>query len=206
MNILDLYEQERQRLEINRSLDWSTFRKQFFVAGEELMPMKVQTWFDLLLVKSPVVTNQEITVECMIDYIWRNCKKHTDNKILKEWRLFWLQRRVLKCLSKIETTESLVKVVVEHIKDSFDEFPECKDTAAAANSNAMSGITGEASMLDEIANRYGINPMDVLEMPLRRAFALQRTIRTALVPDYKLLEPESLREIKSQYLNQLNNG
>jgi len=206
MTIPEQYEQERQKLETNRSLDWSTFRKEFFAAGEELMPMTVQTWFDLLLVQSPIVMNQEITVESVIDYIWRNCKRYTDVKILKEWRLYWLQKRVLKCLSKPETSESMVRVVCQHVEDSFAEFPECKDTAMAAGNNTMSGISGEASMLDEIAHRYGMNPMDVLSFPLRRAFSLQRTIRTALIPEYKLLEPASLREIKSQYLNSINNA
>ena len=61
-------------------------------------------------------------------------------------------------------------------------------------------------MVDEIASRYSINPEEVLKMPLRRAFALQRTMRMATITDYKLLEPQSLRDIKSKYLNSLNNG
>ena len=61
-------------------------------------------------------------------------------------------------------------------------------------------------MLDEIAHRYGMRPQDVLQMPLRQAFALQRTIRLATIPEYKLLEPQSLRTIKSEYLQDLNNG
>ena len=206
MSIQEQYEKERRNLEINRSLDWSTIRKRFIVANEELAPMTVQVWFDLLLLKSPVVSNQEITVESVVDYVWRNSLRYTEKKILKEWRLFWLQRRILKALNKKESSEQLVKVVCEHIKESFDEFPESIDGSMAAGFNTMPTVSGEAAMLDEIASRYGINPLEVLKIPLRRAFALQRTMRTSQNPDYRLLEPASLREIKSQYLNNLNNG
>jgi len=61
-------------------------------------------------------------------------------------------------------------------------------------------------MIDELATRYSLHPDDILQMPLRKAFSLQRTIRLSTIPGYKLLEADSLRELKSKYLNSLNNG
>lgn len=205
MTIAEKYQSERERLELNRTLDWSTFAREFKAAGEVLKPMTVQVWFDLLAVKSPILTGEGLTEEALIDYIWRNCKRHTRNRTLKEWRLFWIQRRVDKALRDDDEAEALFKVVFTHVKETFDEFPSTSN-ATASQRNAMPSASGEAAMLDEIAHRYGISPEEVLKMPLRRAFALQRTIRMATIPNYKLLEPDSLRAIKTEYLNSLNNG
>jgi len=79
-------------------------------------------------------------------------------------------------------------------------------SASSRKKNAMSSVSGNASMIDEIANRYAMHPEQVLQMPLRRAFSLQRIIRSATIPDYRILEPASLRAIKSKYLQELNNG
>jgi hypothetical protein len=203
MNFAEKYAKERQRLETNRSLDWSSFAREYIAAGESLQPMTVQVWFDLLVAKSPLLVGGDITVESVVDYVWRNCKRRTGSKLLKAWRLFWVQHRIEKALNKDESAESLMQVIFEHIKESFDEYPDSL-SASTKKSNAMSGAAGETQMLDEIAHRYGIDPREVLTMSLRRAFALQRTIRLATIDDYKLLEPESLRTIKSQFLNQKN--
>jgi hypothetical protein len=206
MTIADKYQAERERLELNRTLDWSTFDREFIAAGETLVPMTVQVWFDLLAVKSPILSAEGLTIEAVTDYIWRNCKRYTANPWLKEWRLFWIQRRVERCMNKDDEADALLSVIFEHVKETFDEFPTSLQKAGAASTNAMPGASGEAAMLDEIAHRYGISPEAVLTMPLRRVFALQRTIRMATIPEYKLLEPDSLRAIKSEYLKNLNNG
>ena len=206
MTIAEKYQAERERLELNRTLDWSTFSREFIAAGETLVPMTVQVWFDLLAVKSPILSAEGLTAEAVTDYIWRNCKRHTRNVWRKEWRLYWLQRRVEKAIDDEKECDALLTVVFDHVKEAFDEFPSTAAGATTRQVNSMPGASGEASMLDEIAHRYGINPQEVLKMPLRRAFALQRTIRLATIPEYKLLEPDSLRAIKSEYLTNLNNG
>lgn len=206
MTIAEKYQVERERLELNRSLDWSTFSREYIAVGETLVPMTVQTWFDLLACKSPILGAEGLTTEAVVDYIWRNCKRHTRRTWLKEWRLYWIQRRVEKALNDEAKAESLLTVVFDHIKEAFDEFPSTAASSTSRQVNSMSSAAGEAAMLDEIAHRYGISPEEVLKMPLRRAFALQRTIRTVTIPEYKLLEPDSLRAIKSEYLTNLNNG
>jgi hypothetical protein len=205
MTIAEKYQAERERLQLNRTLDWSTFSREFIAAGETLKPMTVQVWFDLLAIKSPILSAEGLTAEAVTDYVWRNCKRHTRRIWLKEWRLYWLQRRIEKAIDDEAECEALLNVIFDHVKDAFDEFPSSSG-ASTRQVNSMSGTSGEAAMLDEIAHRYGMNPQDVLKMPLRRAFALQRTIRLATIPEYKLLEPDSLRAIKSEYLNSLNNG
>jgi len=205
MTLTEKYQKERQKLELNRSLDWSSFGVQYIVAGERINPLTVGTWFDLMIVKSPIITQDEITVESIVDYIWRNSPRRTTNTLLKEWRLFWLQRRVEKDLRKEETALSLIRVLKEHVKSAFDEVPESKAMLKDAHSNRMLDVAGEVAMVDEIANRYAMPPRDVLAMPLRQAFSLQRAIRVVSIPDYHLLEPASLRAIKSEYLKEINN-
>ena len=206
MNIAEKYTAERNRLEQNRSLDWSSYKREFTAAGELLQPLTVQNWFDLTLAQSAVITGDALTVDSVIDYIWRNSARHTGNRYLKEWRLYFLQRRVEKAFNAEDSAAALIKVIFEHVKEAFDEFPQAMSGGESGAKNAMPAVTGEAQMLDEIAHRYGMRPQDVLQMPLRQAFALQRTIRLATIPEYKLLEPQSLRTIKSEYLQGLNNG
>lgn len=206
MTIQEAYTEERQRLELNRSLDWSTHNIEYKIAGEILKPMTLQVWFDLMVVKSPVVTGDDLSIESIIDYIWRNSIKNTSNKFLKEMRLYRLQSRVMKALKKDDTTNQLVKVLLEHIKSSFEEMPDPTDQAQGSKDYRMNAITGESSMLDELASRYGISPIKVLDFPLRQVFALQKASRLATIPEYKLLEPHTLRAIKSEYLNQIQNN
>ena len=206
MNIAEKYTAERNRLEQNRSLDWSSYKREFTAAGELLQPLTVQNWFDLTLAQSAVITGDALTVDSVIDYVWRNSARHTGNRYLKEWRLYFLQRRVEKAFNAADSAAALIKVIFEHVKEAFDEFPQAMSGGESGAKNAMPAVTGEAQMLDEIAHRYGMRPQDVLLMPLRQAFALQRTIRLATIPEYKLLEPQSLRTIKSEYLQELNNG
>lgn len=257
MTIAEKYQAERDRLELNRTLDWSTFSREFIAVGESLVPMTVQTWFDLLAVKSPILSAEGLTTDAVVDYIWRNRKKTSNEKIndfiyltwvfdstkiflkelrlfwihlavarafksynieekklkaessrfliIKKWRLFLLNRAKKKQVKANKEADALLTVIFDHIKEAFDELPSTSG-ATSRQVNSMSSASGEAAILDEIAHRYGISPEAVLKMPLRRAFALQRTIRVSTIPDYKLLEPDSLRAIKSEYLNSLNNG
>jgi hypothetical protein len=206
MNIAQEYQEEREKIELNRTLDWSTFSKDYIVAGEKLKPMTVQVWFDLLAIKSPMIYGEEPTVEAIVDYVWRNSVRYKESGWLKEWRVFWLYRRVFKSIKNTADGMDMVAVLCEHLKTSLDEFPTDQSTATSKKVNSLPIISGEASMVDELASRYSIHPEEVLAMPLRRAFSLQRTIRMSTIPGYKLLEPDSLRAIKSKYLNSLNNG
>ena len=206
MTTAEEYQAERDRLERNRALDWTTCSQDFVVAGETLKPMTVQVWFDLLALKSPILYQDTPTITSIIDYIWRNSKKNTSNAILKPWRLYWLQRRIIKSFSSKEESAQLISVLCDHLKHSLDEFPSSGGGESSRKTNTMSVVSGTASMIDEIASRYSIDPDKVLTMPLRKAFSLQRVIRLSTIPDYKVLEADSLRAIKSKYLQELNNG
>ena len=205
MTIQLKYQLERERLETNRALDWSSFQPEFIIAGEKVEPMTVRVWFDLLAIKSPILYKDTPTPEGIVDYIWRNSVRNTRNKWLKEWRLFWLERRIARTL-KTEEGVDMMRAIIEHVQYSLEEYPQDRTSAKARQNNAMSSVSGAACMLDEIAHRYSLDPQQVLDMPLRRAFSLQRIIRAVTVADYKPLEPESLRAIKSEFLNQCNNG
>lgn len=205
ISIEQKYQNERDRIEQTRNLDWSSFGAEYTVAGEKLGPMTVQTWIDLLVLKSPVLYGEALTLETVVDYIWRHSLRRTENRFLRFWRLFSIERRVARGMRRYDM--EMLRVLIEHANSSLEEYPA---GGAKSNSikrtNTMPGISGPASMVDEIASRYSLHPDEVLNMPLRKAFALQRVIRIATVPDYELAEPDSLRKIKSEYLNKLNNG
>ena len=205
MSIQLKYQLERERLETNRALDWSSFEPEFIIAGEKVKPMTVRVWFDLLAIKSPILYKDTPTPEGIVDYIWRNSVRNTRKKLLKIWRLFRIERRVSKMLRTEEGTRMMM-ALLDHVQYSLEEYPQDRTSAKARQNNAMSSVSGAACMLDEIAHRYSLDPQQVLDMPLRRAFSLQRIIRAVTVADYKPLEPETLRAIKSEYLNKLNNG
>jgi len=160
----------------------------------------------LLALKSPMLYKEEPTLESIVDYVWRNSTRFTENYWLKEWRVFWIYRRVLKSIRKTSDGMDMITTVCEHLKSSLDEFPTDTNGSSSGKTNKISPVSGEASMVDELASRYSMHPDEVLKMPLRRAFSLQRTIRLSTIPGYKLLEADSIRAIKSKYLQSLNNG
>ena len=61
-------------------------------------------------------------------------------------------------------------------------------------------VEGIVTALDEIGARYGMHPQMVAKMPMRQIFALQKSIRLSTIPNYKILEPKVLRDIKSKHL------
>lgn len=201
--IEEKYQFERDRIETARKLDWSSFEPVFIVAGETIKPMTVRTWFDLLAIKSPILYSETPTVEAIVDYVWRHSVRNTRRTWLKHWRLFWLERRIIRTLRGKDSVP-MMGAILEHIQHSLEEFPHDNNSGRGRKKNSMSAICNAAAMLDEIAARYSLNPETVLDMTTRRAFALQRIIRTATIPDYKPVEPDSLRAIKSEYLKQRN--
>lgn len=204
MTIAEKYQAERERIELNRVLDWSTMGAEHKVLGEKLEPMTVQTWFDLLAVKSPVLYNGTPTPESVVDYIWRHNAKKTGNKIMRFLRLLWIEFKVARAFRRIDF--DMMHVLVNHADMALEEYPSENQEPSKRKSNTMPGISGPASMVDELAARYSLHPQEVLKMPLRQAFSLQRVIRTTTIPDYKLSEPESLKKIKREFLTELNNG
>lgn len=204
MTIAEKYQRERERIELNRVLDWSTMATQHKVLGEKLNPLTVQTWFDLLAVKSPVLYNKTPTPEGVVDYIWRNSPKRTTNKLLRFFRLLWVEIKVARAFGRLDL--EMMRVLVNHADMALEEYPSDNQEPSQRKSNTMPGISGPASMVDEIASRYSMHPSEVLKMPLRQAFALQRIIRTTTIPGYQLTEPESLKKIKREFLTELNNG
>ena len=70
----------------------------------------------------------------------------------------------------------------------------------------MPAIEGIVGAIDEVAARYGQNPQDVLSWSMNRIFQLQKAIRLATIPDYKLAEPGLVKMIKQEILTEINNG
>jgi len=102
MTTAEEYQAERNRLELNRALDWSSFNAEFILVGEELNAMTVGVWFDLLAVKSSMLYSDNPTISSIVDYVWRNSKKNTGNKLIKECKLFWIDTKIRRCLKSVD--------------------------------------------------------------------------------------------------------
>jgi hypothetical protein len=206
MTIAEEYQAEREKLELNRALDWTSSGYAYTIAGENLVNMTVQTWFDLLAVKDSILHAKNFSVATITDYLWRHSTSKTANAFKKHWRIFLIGHRVKRALKNIDTAVPLIDAVEHHLNTSLEEYPNDRGSSTSRKKNSMDAVSGSASMVDEIASRYSMSPNEVLAMPLRRAFALQKVIRLSTIPNYNLLEPDSLRAIKSKYLQSLNNG
>lgn len=206
MTIAEKYQAERERIENNRRIDWSSFGFEYIAAGEKMRPMTLQVWFDLMALKSPILSADEITEASVVDYIWRNSVRNKGFQLIRDFRLFRLERRVANALKDDDEADALLTVIYDHAKEAFEEMPVSSGGHGYTRTNALAGVSGETSMVDEIAHRYGQNPQEVLQWPLRKVFNLMKAMRFSTVPNCKFLEPESLRAIKSEYLNSLNNG
>ena len=99
-------------------------------------------------------------------------------------------------------------IVYIHINQAFEELPQSVNSKGNSFgwSNTLEAIDGIVGAIDEVAARYGQNPTTVLNWPMNRIFQLQKAMRLATIPDYKLSEPKLIKMIKNEILKELNNG
>ena len=104
--------------------------------------------------------------------------------------------------------DEFLKIVYEHINAAFEEMPESIKikSQTVSRKNTIQEIEGIIGAIDEVAARYGQNPATVLNWSMNRIFQLQKAIRLATIPNYKLAEPRLIKMIKQEILEELNNG
>lgn len=191
------------RIAQNRLLAWSSdsgITKQDKIA---LKPLTAKAWVDLNLIDNAIALGADPSEQDLIDYIWRNCSEYNPKQCAASEKA---KRRIGYAYGK-SNKEALAKLVFDHVNNAFSEMPETINTKSGfSRDNKMSPIAGIVGAIDEVAARYGQNPADVLTWPLNRIFQLQKAMRLATIPDYKLAEPKLIKLIKQEILQELNNG
>lgn len=187
----------------NRLLAWSSGAEAIFNDKINLKPLTAKAWVDLKLVGNAFIIGGKPSDQDVLEYIWRNHPNYTSEKTAESEKI---KRKIGYIFSKTDAKE-LLDAVYDHINDAFAEMPVGINTKSGfLRNNTIQPIEGMIGAIDEVAARYGQNPIDVLTYPLNRIFQLQKAIRIATIPDYKLAEPTLIRTIKQEILTEINNG
>jgi len=188
----------------NRLLAWCSDEGETVVDEITLLPLTAKAWVDLKVVGNKFVGKGEPTNNDVMQYLWRNSDKYNKNTDRKTNKA---KQRIGYLFSKSNPGEYL-KIVYGHINEAFEELPQgmSKKGNSLTFEDKMEAIDGIIGAIDEVAARYGQNPTTVLDWPMSRIFQLQKAIRLATIPDYKLAEPKLIKMIKNEILKELNNG
>ena len=194
----------QKRIYRNRLLAWCSWEGKLTYNKINLLPLTAKAWVDLKIVENKFVCMGEPTNNDVMQYLWRNSDQYNANANRKTRKA---KQRIGYLFGKSEPGEYL-KIVFKHINDAFEELPESISQKGSSHNwkNTIQEIDGIVGAIDEVASRYGQNPLAVLNWPLNRIFQLQKAMRLATIPDYRLAEPKLIKMIKDEILKELNNG
>ena len=197
-------EEAKARIAENRLLAWSSGISDRKFGKLTLIPLTVSAWVDLKMVGNAVVSGNMPGDQDVLEYLWRS----SDNYDAISCAASEKNKRKIGFLFGKSKPSELLELVYNHINDAFVEMPICNNVSKESFSrdNRVVPIDSIVASIDEISSRYGQNPVDVLEWPLNRIFQLQKAIRMATIPNYKLAEPRIIKSIKEKILTELNNG
>lgn len=197
MNLAQEYNKKKTEIEIARLRAFSTIWQKSDICGIPCKPLTAQGWTDLRLAENSMIMGG-IDKESIYCYLYRVHRDYPLNLIKKAF----LEFRIWRMLKTVTGMTKLLKGIFGHIQQAFDEAPEQVAVGRSERVNKMQPVEGIVGAIDEVASRYGMHPMEAMQMPLAQVFALQKAMRLATIPGYKLAEPHPLREIKTEYLKQ----
>jgi len=199
----DLLEAKARVVE-NRLLAWCSNAGEESIGKMSLMPLTAKAWVDLKLVGNKMVCDGEATDDDVLQYLWRNSKDYNPATNAKTEKA----KKIIGYLFGKSKDNEFSIIAIRHLNDAFAEMPERENfnSNSFSRENKMPAIEGIIAAIDEVAARYGQNPSDVLSWSMNRIFQLQKAIRLATIPDYKLSEPKIIKIIKQEILEELNNG
>lgn len=202
--LLEDLEIAKLRIIENRLLAWFSGSSIEPVGEIALVPLSGKAWVDLKLVENNIICGGNATDDDVLGYLWRNSKDYNPEANANTEKA---KKRIGNLFGKSEEGEFL-KIASNHLNDAFAEIPERAETETKSFSreNRMPAIEGIIGAVDEVAARYGQNPEHVLNWSMNRVFQLQKAIRLATIPDYKLAEPKIIKIIKNEILTEINNG
>ena len=193
--------EEKARITQARLVSWSSVGMDESIAGIAVKPLSGRAWVDLRLSGNSLFAEGEIEEIDLLNYIWRNSIDYAPGEA--ETR----KKEICKAVEVKEVSEVYAEVT-EHLNAAFENLAIEQSTGGSgvSRSNKFPATEGIVSAIDEVAHRYGQAPQSVLDWPLCQILQLQTAIRIATLPEYKTLEPESVRSIKREILIQLNNN
>ena len=200
---LDL-EKAKATIYKNRLLAWCSSEGKSTINKINLLPLTAKAWVDLNVIDNKFICEGIPTDDDIMQYLWRNSAKYSPNQSRKTNKA---KKYIGYVFARSEPNE-LKKIVYEHIYAAFEEFPQGigAKNKSVSRKNTFPEIDGIVGMIDEVASRYGQNPSTVLNWSMNRIFQLQKAIRLATIPNYKLAEPKLIKMIKQEILEELNNG
>ncbi len=202
-NIAEQLEAEKARINEARLLAWSSVAGYETICGIRVNPLTARAWIDLRLAQNEIICGTgDHTDGAIAAYVWRVSKDYvcSDNPSAEKLKMAMIK--------KIKDFDAAFIEVIEHIRAAFEELPQTSSTGGGAFSrkNGVEDVEGIVGAIDEVSNRYGQNPCEAMDWPLNRIFQLQKAIRLATVPGYKLRQPDLIMELRSKFLEQINNG
>jgi len=188
----------------NRLMAWCSNEGESSVDKITLLPLTAKAWIDLKVVSNKFVCEGNPTDNDIMQYLWRNSDKYNANSNRKTIK----SKQYIGYLFAQSEQDEFLKIVYEHINAAFEEMPESIKikSQTVSRKNTIQEIEGIIGAIDEVAARYGQNPATVLNWSMNRIFQLQKAIRLATIPNYKLAEPRLIKMIKQEILEELNNG
>jgi len=194
------YRDEETRLHKARLAAWCSVGDETEIAGIECKPLTARAYIDLQLADSPFVIGEDPTIADAAVYIWRSSRNFRAGD---DWRTLIRREKCIKRLSKANEIE-VITGAYEHLSEAFDEMPRSVSTGGGGQNNRFPDVEGIVSTIDELAARYGTSPDTVIDWPLNRIFQLQKALRLATIPEYKMRQPESLMRLRREYLKEIN--
>ena len=198
------YNEESARITQERLLAWSSASVCQSICGVEMEPLTARAWVDLRLAENAFVIGGVPTTQDVCAYYWRNSAQYA----AKRTHLTEKAQEALGATLGKQDLENVILAAYEHSRAAFEEIPVSTGTngGKVSRNNGLPAVEGIVCAVDEVAHRYGRDPADVLDWPLNRIFQLQKAIRIATIENYKLAQPESLMNLRREYLTELNNG
>ena len=195
------YRDESARIREARLVAWCSTSDSLSICGVECGPLTARAWVDLSLESNLILEGGEPTRGDVCAYIYRSSKHYIIGNARKVKKA---HKRIIKAYMRTHSIIALAECY-QHLADAFQEIPRTQSMSNSIN-NRFPDIEGIVASVDEVAARYGTSPDEVMDWPLNRIFQLQKAARLATIPEYKLRQPESLLEIRREFLNVKNNG
>jgi hypothetical protein len=194
MSYFDQY--QKKKAEIEEARLWAFSSQGLFanICGIKVYHLTAEAWIDLRC-KNNGMLNGIPSYDAILQYLQRVSVKFPLNMLQKAV----LEFKLWRAFKSSNKSAQLIHAILAHIECAFDEMPEAANGSNTRNFK-IAEVEGIVTALDEIGARYGMHPQMVAKMPMRQIFALQKSIRLSTIPNYKILEPKVLRDIKSKHL------
>lgn len=185
-------ELEHERVREQRIAVWTSGAKVDHVCdGIDLKPLTFQVAIDLIYAGNPLLAGGDFTLQACILYLWRTATQYDPQSTTA------LADFIRAC--KTLEPEKIAELCQTHVQAAFFD-PPWKGGSSSSNLEPVEPIV---ATVEELADRYGQSPDQVLEWPIARGYALQRAAYTRTIPQYSAPIPQTLFDLRNLYAAEL---